>query len=103
MHLGILIHQGPPVTQSVVFGLHDEDTQESCNSEKCLCSRERLFGCDIKLVQTFPIIFKFEDVCTGLMSQNQNPVKNTEAEKSFWKMSENCCHPRFDKICYENG
>ena len=67
-----------------MFGLHDEDTQEACNSEKCLCSR---FGCDIKLVQTFPIIFKFEDVCTGLMSQNQNPVKNTEAEK-YGKNSE---------------
>ena len=25
LHLGILIHQGPPVTQSVVFGVGNED------------------------------------------------------------------------------
>ena len=29
MHLDILIHQGPPVTQSVVFGVHDKDTQDT--------------------------------------------------------------------------
>ena len=39
LHLGILIHQGPPVTQSVVFGVRNENTLEACNSEKCWCSR----------------------------------------------------------------